>query len=558
MQINKKNIAIPSTKITQSSIDYELSDKSLRHFTRTAWPVLDRSEFQQNWHTDAICDHLEACSRGQIKRLIINVPPGCGKSLITCVMWFCWHWTKWPWSRWLYTTYEQKFAHRDSNKCRDLIKSDWYQERWSHQVELRKDQDTMGRFTNTEYGFRLATSVKGTGTGERVHFIVADDPIKIQFADRETEREMVNHSWDQVISGRGVSPDETCFVVIMQRLHENDLTGHLLAKDEGFEHLMLPMEFDPQRACSTSIGFKDPRTEEEQLLWPERWPAHFVEQWKRTLGPQGTSGQLAQSPKLIRQGAIFSSRNFQRFTYEESVDQESDSKEPVLWFLLKNREGEIIKRWRADLCNWFQTVDTAMKTSQLNDYTVVGTFAITPDLELLVVEMKRRRISIPEQYDFIPDQQKVWPYVLFQAIEDKQSGTGIIQQGRISGHPYRTLTADQDKVRRASTVATLYRNDLVYHLDGRMWLTDFESELENFPLGKFDDQVDVVAYAGILYKTEELLRSFNRAVDERKLVYPDEEALEEIRREASEDAIKIEINGVTLDFDDTPDDNPFR
>lgn len=422
----------------------------------------------------------------------------------------------------------------------------------------------MGRFTNTEYGFRLATSVKGTGTGERVHFVVADDPLKIQLAHSEPERFAVNHSWDQVISGRGVSPEEVVFVIIMQRLHEKDLSGHLLAKDQGYEHLMLPMEFDPSRKCSTSIGFEDPREEDGELLWPDRWNKPYVEDWKVTLGPQGAAGQLDQSPRILREGGIFSDTYFKSFGFElvepkKSPELSKPLATPVeqeLWFLLRDKSGQIIKRWRADDCNWFQTVDTAMKLKQVNDYTCVGTFAITPDLELLVVEIKRQRIPVPKQYDFVLRQREIWPYVLFQAIEDKQSGTGIIQEGVIEGTPFRTLVADVDKVRRASQISTMYRNGLVYHLEGRAWLSDFENELVGFP-GKFDDQVDVVSYAGILYKTEQLLRTFSK-IDPEKLAYPSDKDVEEMRREASEEKISVEVGGVVVDFEDDSGDNPFE
>jgi predicted phage terminase large subunit-like protein len=474
----------------------ERAERRLHSFLKLAWPVLEPANpFVDNWHLRAVCEHLEAVTAGQIRRLVINLPPGLTKSLSVCVFWFCWAWIRQPESRWMYTSYSEDFALRDSGKCRDLIRSPWYQARWGDRCRIRPDQDTKTRFANDRAGFRLATSVAGGATGERADYLVADDPIKIDEADSKAVREGVNRWWDQVMSGRGADPNTSRFVVVMQRLHQQDLTGHLL-KQGGYEHLFIPMEFEPRRRCVTSI-WQDPRVEEGELAWPGRFNRDAVEEWKKRLLGYGTAGQLQQRPAPLGEGSIFNPQHFRYFTEETGPDGEP-------WFVLHRGDGDVT-RVRSSDCRWFQTCDTAMKTGQDNDYTAVGTFCLTPQHDLLVYEVVRQKLPMPMQYGFVLGLRQKYPQVLYQAIEDKVSGTGIIQEGILRGTPFHILKADTDKVRRASEVATRYLNHTVFHRAGASWLADFEDELGNFPKAEHDDMVDLTAYAGILVRTDTLL-----------------------------------------------------
>lgn len=461
------------------------AEKSLHEFIRQAWHVLEPGrEFVDGWHIGAVAEHLEAIESGQIKRLIINQPPGSMKSLEVCVFWFCWAWIHRPHLRWLYTTHAQAFALRDSAKCRDLIKSPWYQLRWGNKFQLRTDIDSVTKFANDRTGYRLATS---GATGERADRIVSDDALKIEEAHYKMSRAQVNNNWDQVMSRRGADKD-SAFVVIMQRLWQDDLTGHLLSKESGYVHLMLPMEFESSRRCVTTFGppggtarvWSDPRTQEGELLCPARFPLEEVIAAKKDLGAYGISGQFQQNPTPGAEGGIFS--NFQHFSIQD--------KDGLMWFCLPDG-----RRYTFGECKWIQTVDTAMKTKEENDYTVVGTFARTKQWDILIVDICRKKVLIPDQYEFVLGQKAKWPLVEYIAIEDKASGTGLIQTGRSRGTPFRELKADKEKTRRAAEAATKYRNGQVYHRQGAAWLADFETELIFFPKGEHDDQVDVVAHA---------------------------------------------------------------
>lgn len=215
---------------------------SLKQYTEQAWHVVEPAvEFVHGWHLDAICEHLEAVQLGQIKNLVINVPPRHAKSLEAGVFWFSHTWTYAPWMRFLYSSYAQNLTTRDSVKSRRLIESMWYQRHWGHMFTLTSDQNQKTRFENNKTGYRLATSVKGSNTGEGGQIIVVDDPLNAKERHSTVKREEVLEWWDQVMSSRLDDQKTGHKVIIMQRLHEQDLSGHVL-KGSDYEHLKLPAQ----------------------------------------------------------------------------------------------------------------------------------------------------------------------------------------------------------------------------------------------------------------------------------------------------------------------------
>lgn len=468
-----------------------LSERSLYGFVKQAWPVVDSVRFIDGWHIEQVCRHLEAVTRGEISDLVVNIPPGCCKSLLTCVFWPAWVWgpCRWPSARWLFSSYSQDLSTRDSVRCRALVESQWYQTLWPH-VRLTDDQNQKTRYDTTVGGWRIATSVTGRGTGEHPDFVVADDPHNVRQAMSDVERRAALEWWDGTILTRGVIK-RSRRVIVMQRLHPDDLSGHAL-RSGGAEHLCLAMEFEPERVCVTKLGLADQRTQPGELLWDRQpdgkrgpFTRQVVDRLKLRLGARA-AGQLQQRP-ISRGGAMFRAADFRRYTVEHTG--------AGLVFILPRDDGSTY-RVAATSCWWFQTCDTAQKVNQLNDYTVVGTFALTPEGDLIVVEIARQRIEVPQQYAYLVAQRLRWPLVAVQAVEDQASGIGLIQQGRANGTPFEPLKATSDKASRASTVATFYGAHKVYHPSGAAWIGDFEAELIEFPLVEHDDQVDVVAYAG--------------------------------------------------------------
>ena len=227
-----------------SEIDAELAARSLSEFVRQAWLIVEPATlYVHGWHIDAIIEHLEAVTRGQIRNLIINVPPRHMKSLLVSVFWPAWEWLRWPQRRWLYASYSAQLSIRDSVKCRRLIESPWYQSRWADRFALTSDQNTKGRFDNDRSGYRIATSVGGSATGEGGDRIVCDDPNNVNEVESDSVRKATNDWFDVVMSTRVNDPKTTAKVVVMQRCHEQDLSGHLLEQG-GWEHLCLPAEYE--------------------------------------------------------------------------------------------------------------------------------------------------------------------------------------------------------------------------------------------------------------------------------------------------------------------------
>ncbi len=280
--------------------------QSLAEFIRRAWHAIEPGQpYVHGWHIDAICDHLEAISRGDLNRLLINIPPGTMKSLAVGVFWPAWEWGPLgrPATRVVAASHAQDLAIRDNLRTRRLVASDWYRRLWGASVVPTRDQNAKVKFENTATGFRQAAAA-GSITGVRGDRVIIDDPLSVDHAHSEAHREAVASWFLEAVPTRLNNPDASAIVVVMQRLHERDVSGVILSRDLGYEHLCLPMEFEPERACRTSIGFVDPRTTPGQLLFPARFPAHVVERDKRVMGAYATAGQFQQRP-VPREGGLF-------------------------------------------------------------------------------------------------------------------------------------------------------------------------------------------------------------------------------------------------------------
>lgn len=269
-------------------------EESLYTFLQHAWRFIQPAPFIGGWALEAICEHLEAVCDGEIRRLLINIPPRCGKSSICNVAFPAWVWaqetrspTSGPSVPFLHASYGYKLSLRDSVKCRRLIKGTWYQRLWGERVRVGKDQDQKIRFNNTAGGERLITSIGSGTTGEGGNIIVIDDPNNAEEALSEAIIETTNEDWwDGTMGTRLNDPRTGAFVVIQQRLATQDLTGHILETEgEDWTHLMLPMEYESSRSFETVIGWKDPRTKENELLVPERFGPEEVERLAKRLGP---------------------------------------------------------------------------------------------------------------------------------------------------------------------------------------------------------------------------------------------------------------------------------
>lgn len=291
-------------------IERELCARSLAEFVKAAWPVLEPGQpYVHGWHVDAICDHLEAITKGQITRLLINIPPGTMKSTLCSVFWPAWEWGPKALAhiRMIGASHEQGLAVRDTRKMRNLITSEWFQRLWP--TALSGDQNQKTYYENDKTGFRQACAVSSM-TGRRGDRVVWDDPHSVEAALSDAHRETALRVFQETLPTRLNNPDRSAIVIVMQRIHENDVSGHILESDLGYEHLCLPMEFEVGRRCTTSIGFRDPRKEEGELLFPQRFSRETVERDKRVMGSMAVAGQFQQRP-APRSGGFFHWQNIE-------------------------------------------------------------------------------------------------------------------------------------------------------------------------------------------------------------------------------------------------------
>lgn len=435
----------------------------LKDFMALAWQTLEPANpLIPNWHLDFLAEHLEACARGEINRLLINIPPGTSKSTLTSVIFPAWLWGPFgqPEMRILGASHEQGLAIRDSRKNRLLVESQWYQRLWPTQI--LSDQNEKMYFENKSYGFRQATAVASM-TGRRGDFVILDDPQSPEKAYSPLSRQTTIRVFTETLPSRLRNPEKSVIIVIMQRLHQEDISGYILQNDFGYEHVFLPMEFIPEKRCQTSLGLKDPRKKEGDLLFPQRFSKKVVERDKKIMGAFAAAGQLQQSP-IPRGGSLFKQE----------------------WFGFFKEEPKLISR------EIF--ADTAQKTSNVNDFSVFQLWGYTTN-QAFLLDQVRGKWEAPE---LLVQARAFWNkhseskngHLRSFRVEDKVSGTGLIQTLKREGIPTIGIPRSKDKVTRAQDVAPLIESGLVFLPQNAPFLSNLMDELTNFPLGKHDDQVD--------------------------------------------------------------------
>jgi predicted phage terminase large subunit-like protein len=458
---------------------------SLSAFTAGAWQVLEPGYvFKPNWHIDAIVEHLEAATRREITRLLINIPPGHMKSLNVSVLWPVWWWTFEPPIRFLTASYGEEISTRDAVKSRRLIQSAWYRARWGHVYKLAGDQNQKTRYENDRTGYRVSTSVGGTGTGERCDVAIIDDPLNAKKAASAVERQAVLDWHDQTIPTRLNEPERGVRVVIMQRLHEQDLSGHLI-EHGGWTHLCLPAEYEPTHPF---VWPDDPRGEEGELLWPEHVNAAALAGLKVEMGSYVAAGQLQQRPAPL-EGGIF---KLSGLRYFDPAFLEPPS--PLAF-------RRIVQSW-----------DTAFKEKQTSDYVVGALWGVAgANRYLLAVDRARRSLSDTKRairglYAFAEATYPLLPHSVL--IENTANGPDIIAALRDELAGIVAVTPAGDKVMRAHAVSPIWESGNVHvpgfaRSDGMGydpartpgWVQEWIGEHTGFPNTAHDDQVDTTTQA---------------------------------------------------------------
>ena len=484
------------------------AEESLVEFIQQAWHVIEPAEpYVHGWHIDFICEHLEAITRGDdlddgtpYNRLLINVPPGTMKSLIVNVFWPSWEWGPCDMAHLRYVCAAHKVENlsaRDSRRMRQLITSEWYQARWGDRVRLAKDQNEKLNFHNSVGGFRIATAITSL-TGIRGDRVIIDDPHSVDSASSDSMREGEVSTFLEAIPTRLTNPLRSAIVVIMQRLHERDISGIIVEKDLGYDHIMLPMRFDPGRAIPTKLGLEDPRQEEGELLFPARFPESVVDRDEKVMGPYATAGQFQQSPEP-RGGGIIQRDWWQLWEdgayppmdfVVASLDtayttkQENDPSAMTVWGVFTGGTKAMATKSITRDGMWVDISTTVEREYEQRHPTVMLMNAWTERLPLHELVEKVAATCRRMRVDKL-------------LIEDKAAGHSVAQEiRRLYGHEDWAVQlinpGAQDKMARLYSVQHLFAEGMIYAPD-RQWSDAVINQCATFPRAKHDDLVDTTS-----------------------------------------------------------------
>lgn len=525
----------------QIAIDRDQCPKHFYHFARNAYWHAFGEEFIDGWHIAVTCYALQALWEGALytldgepsDTLVINEPPGCGKSRLMSVLFPSWIWCRSPEAGLWFTSFGQALCDRDALDTRRLITSDWYRKRFWPDVMLLDDQNTKRRYDNNRGGWRLSASIEArTGFGEHPGLLGIDDPHDPEQGASESQRQVAIETWTSKFSTRGIVRGVKKFIGA-QRLHEEDLSGYVLANEEGVAHLMIPMEFDPDRRCTLRMRYididkptvngkeivqeswSDPRQESGELMWPKGMDGKKVSKLKKRLRrAHAIAGQLQQQP-TSPEGDMF-----QREWFLDVVDDVPDG-------------CEAVRAW-----------DKATTTGRRSDYTV-GVLAVSDGKFIYIANVRRGKWKRKNREKIIQDvtQEDMDLYARYQVRLVSDVGAAGSDAAEVSAEDLSESTAVQVRIDKPagkpgrkdnsekgwSIWAELLSRGRVRIVRGA-WNQPFMDEHMAAPFGAHDDQIDAASHAvRVLWR-----RMRKGKIRRNLLVVTPEEQTELAQRDAAE------------------------
>ena len=501
-------LARPIDKVaTLRAIEKRKCEMSLAAFVKAAWSVIEPGQpYVHGWHIDFICAHLEAITDGDLNadgtfynRLLVNVPPGTMKSLLIGVFWPAWEWgpRNMPNMRYVCASHSLELAIRDSLRMRRLVTDEWYQGHWGDRVTITGDQNAKAKFETTATGSRQACAFTGI-TGYRGDRVIIDDPHSVDDANSDAKRESVTTLFKEAVTSRLNNPDQSAIVVVMQRLHERDTSGVILEKDMGYDHIMLPMRFDPNRACVTALGYADPREIDGELLFEDRFPLHVVERDEAAMGPYATAGQYQQSPEP-RGGGIVKDQWWQPWSASEyppieyivaaldtayTTKSENDPSALTVWGVFSASGTQEATRMVDRYGRPIETASASQSEALGATAKVMLMYAWQDRLEIGDLVVKVEEICARMKVDTL-------------LIENKAAGHSVAQELRrvfnsakfgVQMYDPKTL----DKVARLYSIQHIFSEGMVF-APNQDWAEMVIRQTSSFPRGAHDDLVDTVS-----------------------------------------------------------------
>jgi predicted phage terminase large subunit-like protein len=433
-----------------------------RFIHRTALTLSPGAPFLENWHIEAIAWHLDQVRQGKIHRLIINMPPRSLKSISASVAFPAFVLGHDPTQRIICVSYGTDLSTKLANDFRAVVDSRWYRDLFPAMRLAGKNSES--EVATTRHGFRLATSIGGTLTGRGGNLIVIDDPLKAVDALSAPKREAANAWFSNTLLSRLDDKRTGAIVIVMQRVHMDDLTGFVLGQGGDWTVLTLPAIAEEDETIRIGNGCRHQRRAGD-LLHPEREPREVLEEARRALGSDVYSAQYQQAP--VPEGGAMIKRVWVR---------RYDVPPP------RTYRTRIIQSW-----------DTASKAGPENDWSVCTTWA-EENKSYYLLDVERGRYDFPTLRNRVLTLYEHWkPSRLL--IEDMGAGTGLIQDLARSGCHAIPVKPDRDKAARMSIQTGKFEAGQVWLPVRAPWLAAFEAELFAFPGSKHDDQVDSVSQA---------------------------------------------------------------
>lgn len=433
--------------------------------------------FVPNWHLEVLCYMLEQARLGKIKRLIINVPPRSLKSVIVNVAFSAWVLGHNPKEKLISASYSADLSEKFARDSKRVMESGWYKELFPKSV-ISRERSSATDFVTVSRGGRFATSVEGTLTGRGGNFIIIDDPIKPNDTMSETALNKVNEWYRNTLLSRLDDKENGVIIVVMQRVHENDLTGYLLENPDIWKHIRMPQIATEDEEWD--IGTKIFRRKEGVLLNSNQITMETISQLQDSMGTYVWSGQYQQAPFTSEGGII----REEWIHYYDSLPSEWDI-------------TDILISW-----------DTGNKTGENNAYSACCVFAFTKYGKFYLLDVIRGKFEMPQLIEKMVEVYSYWKYTLNAGnlvkmlIEDKASGTQalqILKQGRDSrgcAFNVEAINPNDDKVSRLRGASVYIEMGYVlFPKNEELWWKDFKKELFGFPGTKYKDQVDAFTQA---------------------------------------------------------------
>jgi predicted phage terminase large subunit-like protein len=540
-------------------IEREKCKRSFAYFFKAGWHVINRKvRLVWNWHIGVICDHVEAVFRELLKarddedyimkvqNLVVNVPPRSAKSLIVSVFAPAWAWLHDPTLKIAARSATGEVVNRDAGFFRDVVGSPWYQELFdpAWQIGGKGDSgkplaDGVKKYENTEGGFRFSAPIMSKAVGTGADISLYDDPHDPEDAESDAKRDAQVNKYKNALHNRVEDGMRCVRMLIMQRLHEGDLTGYLelqnnarlnrYLKDNpgveeeearqaicsamygGWVHVVIPQEFEPEHPCKphlvNALGWKDPRTVKGELLFPKRFTPELVAQYKEDLQDYGYAGQHQQRP-APEDGGMFKRKHW-RFYHHWDTERRPTA--PVMrptGCLTPQECKPVILPQKMEVIH--VSIDAATKDKKKgSNYGILSLGYKGTDVYFLAD--KTGTMSFPDCIEIVKQLKDEYPFAYF-LIEDKANGPAVVQTLRDEIPGLIEVNPQGDKIARARAMRAQYQANHFFLPEGESWGHPIVHEFSVFPNGTNDDRVDATSQSVIYQLIEGADVAYARAL----------------------------------------------